>query len=139
MAMTHMSQDTLQGVITSTVLEARFSLVSTMPVGDWARVSTPAKHFFQYISLLQIGTKILCSMLSYALVNSQLVCKCQTLTYVKSCRYVGLSGHSSPQKLANIFPIVCAVLALNSWNYCSGQQDPTAQHPLIQYFPKWFY
>ena len=26
------------------------------------------------------------------------------------------------------FPIVCAVLALDSWNYCSGRHGQTAQH-----------
>ena len=45
---------------------------------------------FQHISLLQIGTRILCSMLSWDLVSSQLVGKCQTLTCIKSCGYVGL-------------------------------------------------
>ena len=40
--------------------------------------------------------------------------------------YVGLSGRSSPQYQADSSPIVCAVLALDSWNYCSGEQ---AQQP----------
>ena len=31
-------------------------------------------------------------------------------------------------KLGENSPIVCAVLALDSWNYCSGEQGPTAQH-----------
>ena len=35
-------------------------------------------------------------------------------------------GCSSPQYKADSSPIVCAVLGLDSWNYCSGEQ---AQHP----------
>ena len=31
-------------------------------------------------------------------------------------------GYSSPQYRANSFQIVCVVLALDSWNYCSGEQ-----------------
>ena len=41
---------------------------------------------FQHASLLQNVTMIPCSMLSWALVSSQLVCKCQTLTNMKSWR-----------------------------------------------------
>ena len=33
-----------------------------------------------------------------------------------------------PNALMDInLPIACAVLALDSWNYCSGEQGPTAQ------------
>ena len=38
--------------------------------------------FFQHISLLQMSIRIPCSMLSWTLVSSQHVCKCQTLTYI---------------------------------------------------------
>ena len=49
------------------------------------------------------------------------------LVSVKHClifslAYVGLLGHSYPQYWANSSPIVCAVLAVDSWNYCSGEQ-----------------
>ena len=47
---------------------------------------------FQHISLLHIGIRILCSMLSWVLVSSEMVGKCQTLTYLKflqMCRAVG--------------------------------------------------
>ena len=43
-----------------------------------------------------------------------------------SLAYVGLLGHSFPQYQADSSPIVCVVLALDSWNYCSGEQ---AQQP----------
>ena len=46
---------------------------------------------------------------------------------------LGLFGHSSSQYWANSFPKVCVVLALDSWNYCSGEQ---AWQPNI--FPSMF-
>ena len=137
MAMTHMSLGMLQVVAASAALVAGVSLVSTLPAGDWTRVSTPAGHYFQHISLLQIGTRILCSFLSWALVKSQLG-KCQTLTYIRSHKYVRLLGHHCPQYCANSFPVVCTVLALNNWNYCSGEQGKTDQYPLFNVCPKGF-
>ena len=110
-----MSLDTLQGAAASAALVAGVSLVSILQQGDWARVSTPARHYcFQHISLLQIGTRILCSMLYWALVSNQLGDKFQTLIYISVCENIRLSGHSSPQYPANSFPTVCAVLALDS-------------------------
>ena len=41
--------------------------------------------------------------------------------------YVGLSGHSSPQYQADSSPIVCVVLALDSWNYCRPDSPTTSQ------------
>ena len=70
---------------------------------------------FQHILLLQIGTGIPFSVLSWALVSSQPVGKYQTVTYIKSCGYDGLSGLSSTQYQANSFPIIYVVLALDSW------------------------
>ena len=35
-------------------------------------------------------------------------------------------GCSSPQYRADSSPIVCVILVLDSWNYCSGEQ---AQQP----------
>ena len=52
---------------------------------------------FLLTSLLWIGLRIPFRMLSWVLVISQLVGKCKTLTCIKSCGYVGLSCHSSPQ------------------------------------------
>ena len=45
---------------------------------------------------------------------------CQTLTYIKSCKYDGLLGQGFLQYQANSFSIVCVVLALDSWDYCSA-------------------
>ena len=52
-----------------------------------------------------------------------------------SSKHVGLSGHSSPQCWANSSPVVYVVLALDSWNYCSGEQGPTS---LSESFPHGF-
>ena len=81
----------------SAALVVGVSLVSILQECDRARVSTSARQYFQCISLLQIGNRIQCSVLFWALLSSHLVCKCQILTYIKSCRYAGLSGHISPQ------------------------------------------
>ena len=65
----HISLGSLQGAVTSAALVAGISLVSILQVGDWARVSTPARHYFSPISLLQIGTRILYSVLYWASVS----------------------------------------------------------------------
>ena len=83
-----MTLGTLQGAAASA---AGVFQVSILQAGDWARVSTPAGLlFFQHIALPQIGTMTQSSMLSWALVSIQFSSKCQTFTYLKSCRYVGL-------------------------------------------------
>ena len=92
---------------------------------------------FQHISLLQSRTRILHSMLSLASVSSLLVGKCQTLTYVKSCRYVGLLGCNSSHYWVNSSPTACAVLAPDSWNYCFGGQGLTAQHLPLNICLRW--
>ena len=74
-------------------------------------------------------------MLSWTLVSSQIVGKCQMLIYVKSCRYVGMPVYITSQYEANSFTIVCVVLALDRLNYCSKEQCPTAQHPLLNVYP----
>ena len=61
--------------------------------------------------------------------------KCQILTYIQSYRYVWLSGHSSPQYQANSAQIVCVILALDSWNYCSGEQGLIAKRPILTVGP----
>ena len=86
---------------------------------------------FILTSLLQIDTRIPFDMFSWVSVSSHLVARCETLTFIKSCKYIGLSGHSSLQYLANSFPNVCAVLTLDIWNYYSEEQDLTAQHPFL--------
>ena len=41
-----MSSGTLQGAVVSAALVAGVSLVSMLQAGDWAIVSTPARHYF---------------------------------------------------------------------------------------------
>ena len=74
MAITCMSLGTLQVAAVSSALVAGGFLVSTLLL----QLDT----IFQHISLLQIGTRILCNMLSWASVHSQLVGKFETFTYV---------------------------------------------------------
>ena len=62
------------------------------------------------------------------LVSSQVVGKSQTLSYVKSCKCDGVSGNSSPQYWMNSYWIVCVVLVLDIWKYCTGKQGAAAQH-----------
>ena len=45
-AKAHMSPGSLHGVAASAALTAGVSLVSILQAGDWARVSTPARHYF---------------------------------------------------------------------------------------------
>ena len=86
-------------------------------------------------SLLKIGTRILSSWLFWVSIISHLVGKHCTLTYITSCMYVQLSGHSSFQYQANSSPIACALIVLGSWNCCSGEQGLAAQHPLLSVCP----
>ena len=125
-----MSLGTLWDAAASIALAAGVSLIT------WPEFLLQLDTIFLHISLLQMSTSILGSMLSWALVSSQLVGKCQTLTYINSYRYVGLSGHISPKYQANSSPIVCVVFAIDSTNYCSGKQGPTAKHLCVncQYF-----
>ena len=89
----------------------------------------PARHFFfQHTSLVLICTRILYCGLSWSSLTSKFVLECQTLTYVKFCRYDGLLGCSSLQYQANSSPIVCTALALDNRNCCSGKQGPNTQH-----------
>ena len=82
----HMPLESPQGVAASAALTAGVSLVSTQQAGDWARVSMPARHLFAPTLLLQISTRILYSMLCWASVSRCSLGKCQTLTYIKSCK-----------------------------------------------------
>ena len=82
-------------VAASVSLVAIISVVSMPQVGGWARLSTPARHFFLYTLLLLIGIRILCSMLFWALISKPLFCEYQILINIMSCNYVGLSGNSS--------------------------------------------
>ena len=45
-AKAHMSLGSLKGVAASAALAAAVSLVTILQAGDWARVSTPARHYF---------------------------------------------------------------------------------------------
>ena len=71
------------------------SLVSILQAGYWTIVSTPAGTIFQCTSLPWTGTRIQFSMLAWVPVGRQFAGKFQTVTYLNSCRYVGLLGHSS--------------------------------------------
>ena len=42
----HMSPGSLHGAAASAAIVAGVSLVSTLQVGDWAKVSTPPRHYF---------------------------------------------------------------------------------------------
>ena len=48
-----MSPGSLQGVAASAALAAGVSQVTILQVGDWTRVSTPARHYFStYITTM---------------------------------------------------------------------------------------
>ena len=68
--------------MTSEALVAGVSLVSILKAGDWARVHNPAGHYFSTYITNTDQHHTLCSKLSLALVSSQIVGKCQALTYV---------------------------------------------------------
>ena len=52
-AKAHMSRGCLWGVAASAALAAGVSLVTILQAGDWARVSTPARHYFStYITTM---------------------------------------------------------------------------------------
>ena len=74
----------LWGAAPSEVLAVGISLVSILWVGDWARVSALAGHYFPPISQLQVGTQ---DSMQYALLG---LSKCQALTYMKSCECWGV-------------------------------------------------
>ena len=80
-----MSLGSLLGTAASAALVAGVSLVSILHAGDWAKVSTPARHYFPLKLLLQIGTRTLYSLLCWASVSRSSLGKCQTLTYIQSC------------------------------------------------------
>ena len=48
-----MSLGTLQGAAATVALMAGVSLVSILPAADWAKVSTPARHYYStYITTI---------------------------------------------------------------------------------------
>ena len=116
----------LWGAVAPADLVVCFSLVSILQAGDWLRLSTLSLAVIEHMSLVQICHRILCIKLSWSLVSSQFVGKCQTLTCIQSCSYFRLLGHSSPIYQTNSSPVVCVVLGLDSWNCCSGKQGSTA-------------
>ena len=50
---------------------------------------------------------------------------------------MGLFGHSCPQYWANSFPISCAVLGLDSCNYCSKWARPDSLPSSSYCLPQW--
>ena len=84
-AKAHMSPGSPQGAAASATLMASVSLVSILQAGDWARVSSLARHYFPLTLLLWISTKTLYSMTCWSSVSRSSLGKCQTLTYIQSC------------------------------------------------------
>ena len=66
-------------------LAAGVSLAFILQAGGWARVPTPARHYFSTYITTMISTRILYSMLCLASVSRCSLGKCQTLTYIESC------------------------------------------------------
>ena len=58
----HMSPGSLQVVAASAALAAGVSLVSILQVGDWASVSTPARHYFLHLNYYYRLAQGLCTM-----------------------------------------------------------------------------
>ena len=85
MLLKHMSPGSLWGATASAALAAGVSLVSILQAGDWARVSTLARHYFLLTLLLWIGTRTLYSVPCGASVSRSTLGKCQTLMYIQSC------------------------------------------------------
>ena len=93
-AKVYMSLGTSWGATLSVAFGAGNSLLSILQAGYWARFSTTARHYFStYITTTNWHYNFIVSTLSQSSVCSGPVDKCQTLIYVKSCGYVGLSGH----------------------------------------------
>ena len=137
LAKASMSLGTLWGAVVSAAFAAGISLVSILQAGNWPEFLPQPDTIFQYTLLLQIGTRFLYSMLSLALVSSQLVGKCQKFTSIKSCGYVGMSGHTSTQCEGNTSLIFCTVLTVDSWNYFSEEQGLTAWQLLLSVCLRW--
>ena len=125
-AKAHMSLGSLWGVAACAALAAGVSLVTILQAGDWTRVSMPARHYFStYITMMdRHQDSVQACRAGPQWVGPLWVSVKHWL--ILSLAYVGLLGRSSPQYRADSSPIVCAVLALDSWNYCSGEQ---AQQP----------
>ena len=71
-----------QDAMAPAALVAGVSLVTILQAGEGTEFLFPLGTIFKHISLLQIGSRILCCMLSWTLVSSQPIGKCQTLTYI---------------------------------------------------------
>ena len=67
-AKAHMSPGSLQGAAASAAIVAGVSLVSILQAGDWARVSTLARHYFSpYITTTdQHQDSVQCAMLGFS-------------------------------------------------------------------------
>ena len=60
-AKAHMSPGSVLAAADSAAFAAGVSLAFILQAGDWARVSTPARHYFSPISLLRIDSQGLCT------------------------------------------------------------------------------
>ena len=92
-----MSTGTVRSAAVYVAFATGVSLLSILQVDDWARVSTPARHYFSTYITTTDQYQDSVSEISWASLSSQLGVKFRTLTYIKSCGYVGVSGHSSTQ------------------------------------------
>ena len=144
------------GAVGSAIMVAGVSWLSILLGRALGQVATPARHYLWhlelllwrvrhdspniYITTIDCKKRILCSKVFWALVSHWLVDKCLTLTCInKSLLDIfGLMGHSSSQYQVDSSPIVCVVLALDSWNCYSGDQGLTAQHLPLNVYPNDF-
>ena len=123
----HMSPGALHSTAVSAALVAGISLVSILQAGDLVRISTPARHYlFTYIITMDLHQhSIQQGILG---LGEKSFGKCQTLIYVNSWQHV---GHSCLQYQVKSFSIVCAVLELDSYNFCSGEQGTTSSSQIL--------
>ena len=75
----------LWGAAASAALVAGVSLVSLLQVGDWARVSTLAGHYFSTFITTTDWHQNSVIVLHWASVSRYFLGNCQTLTSTKSC------------------------------------------------------
>ena len=112
-AKTNLPQGTVCGVVISVTLLV-YSLCLPFRLVIWPVFLGQLDTIFLCISLQFIKTRIWFSMISWDLVKKQLVGKCQTQTYLWSCRYVWPPHCSSPYYWANSYPSSHTLVALHS-------------------------
>ena len=89
-AKTHLSPGILYGAVVPVALAAGVSLVSVLQTGDWTRDSTPVKTYFSTYIITSNHHQDSIQSTVLASVSSLLVGRCQTMAYIKSCKYVWL-------------------------------------------------